>query len=83
MANADFPAREELGESADTAAEKSGWERKLPEELDGFIAIGDGRRPGVKEVTICAVVATVSVRQEKARFGWNGFDVAMDTDSSW
>src|SRR5438046_7860962 len=42
------------------------------------IAMGDGRRPGVKEVTICTVVATVSV-SKKGEVRVERFDVAMDT----
>jgi isoquinoline 1-oxidoreductase beta subunit len=42
------------------------------------IAIGDGRRPGFKEVTICTVVATVSV-SGKGEVRVERFDVAMDT----
>ena len=44
------------------------------------IAIGDGRRTGVKEVTICTVVATVSV-SKKGEVRVERFDVAMDTGS--
>jgi isoquinoline 1-oxidoreductase beta subunit len=44
------------------------------------IAIGDGRRPGVKEITICAVASTVSV-SKKGEVRVERLDVAMDTGS--
>src|SRR6266403_1476763 len=76
--NADFPRAKSWVKVLDTAAEKSGWGKKLPEGTGMGIAIGDGRRPGVKEVTICAVVATVSV-SKKGEVRVERFDVAMDT----
>src|SRR5258708_37497611 len=62
--NADFPRAKGWVKVLDAAAEKSGWGKKLPEGTGMGIAIGDGRRPGVKEVTICTVVSTVSVSKE-------------------
>ena len=76
--NSDFPRAKSWVKVLDTAAEKSGWGKKLPEGTGMGIAIGDGRRPGVKEVTICTVVATVSV-SKKGEVRVERFDVAMDT----
>jgi isoquinoline 1-oxidoreductase beta subunit len=76
--NPDFPRSKAWVKVLDTAAEKSGWGRKLPAGTGMGIAIGDGRRPGFKEVTICTVVATVSV-SGKGEVRVERFDVAMDT----
>src|SRR5713226_4197444 len=76
--NPDFPRAKAWVKVLDTAAEKSGWGKKLPDGSGMGIAIGDGRRPGVKEVTICTVVATVSV-SKKGEVRVERFDVAMDT----
>jgi isoquinoline 1-oxidoreductase subunit beta len=76
--NSDFPRAKGWLKVLDTAAEKSGWGKKLPDGTGMGIAIGDGRRPGVKEVTICTVVSTVSV-SKKGEVRVERFDVAMDT----
>ena len=61
-----------------TAAEKSKWGGKPPAGTARGIAIGDSRRITRDEITICAIVATVSVsKQGKVRA--ERFDVAMDT----
>jgi len=76
--NPDFPRAKAWVKVLDTAAEKSGWGKKLRDGTGMGIAIGDGRRPGVKEVTICTVVATVSV-SKKGEVRVERFDVALDT----
>jgi isoquinoline 1-oxidoreductase beta subunit len=76
--NPDFPRAKSWVKVLDTAAQKSGWGKKLPDGTGMGIAIGDGRRPGVDEVTICTVVATVGV-SKKGEVRVERFDVAMDT----
>ncbi len=76
--NTDFPRAKAWVKVLDTAAEKSGWGKKLPAGTAMGIAIGDGRRPGVKEITICTVVSTVSVGK-KGDVRVERLDVAMDT----
>lgn len=76
--NPDFPHAKAWVKVMDTVAEKSGWGRKLPEGTGMGIAIGDARRPGVKEITICTVVSTVSV-SKKGEVRVERFDVGMDT----
>src|SRR5207244_1275254 len=78
--NTDFPRAKAWLKVLDTAAEKSGWGKNLPKGTAMGIAIGDGRRPGVKEITICAVASIVSVSR-KGDIRVERFDVAMDTGS--
>jgi isoquinoline 1-oxidoreductase subunit beta len=59
-------------------AEQSGWGQKLPAGTGRGIAIGDSRRLSRTEITICAVVATVTVSQ-KGEVRVQRVDVATDT----
>ena len=78
--NPDFPQAKAWLKVLSTAAEKSKWGAKLPAGTARGIAIGDSRRITRNEITICAIVATVSVsKQGKVRA--ERFDVAMDTGS--
>jgi isoquinoline 1-oxidoreductase beta subunit len=76
----EFPQAEGWLKVLSTAAEKSKWGSKLPAGTARGIAIGDSRRVTWNDITICAVVATVSVsNQGKVRA--ERFDVAVDTGS--
>jgi isoquinoline 1-oxidoreductase beta subunit len=76
----DFPQAEGWLKVLSTAAEKSKWGTKLPAGTARGIAIGDSRRVTWNDITICAVVATVSVtKQGKVRA--ERFDVVVDTGS--
>jgi len=76
--NSDFPQAKSWVKVLSAAAEKSKWGEKLPAGTARGIAIGDSRRPTRKQITICAVVATVSV-SKKGKVRAERFDVAMDT----
>jgi isoquinoline 1-oxidoreductase beta subunit len=74
----DFPQAEGWLKVLSTAAEKSKWGTRLPAGTARGIAIGDSRRVTWNDITICCVVATVSVsKQGKVRA--ERVDVAMDT----
>jgi len=76
----EFPQAEGWLKVLSTAAEKSKWGSRLPAGTARGIAIGDSRRLTWNDITICAVVATVSVtKQGKVRA--ERFDVAVDTGS--
>jgi isoquinoline 1-oxidoreductase beta subunit len=76
--NPDFPTAKAWLKVLGTVTEKSKWGAKLPRGTARGIAIGDSRRISRSEITICAMVATVSVsKQGKVRA--ERFDVAMDT----
>src|SRR6185369_6532320 len=77
-ANAAFRARKSWIKILDTAAEKSGWGKKLPAGTGMGIAIGDNRRPSRSEITISSVVARVSVTKS-GNVKVERVDVAMDT----
>jgi isoquinoline 1-oxidoreductase beta subunit len=77
-ANAEFPFAKGWIDVLRAAAEQSGWGRKLPAGTGMGIAIGDSRRLSRTEITIIAVVATVSV-SKKGEVRAERFDVAMDT----
>ena len=76
--NPDFPQAKAWLKVLSTAAEKSKWGGKLPSGTARGIAIGDSRRLTRDEITICAMVATVSVSKQ-GRVRAERFDVAMDT----
>ena len=78
--NPDFAQKQGWLKVLSTAAEKSKWGTKLAAGTARGIAIGDSRRVSWNDITICAVVATVSVtKQGKVRA--ERFDVALDTGS--
>jgi len=77
-ANTAFHARKSWIKILDTAAEKSGWGKKLPSGTGMGIAIGDNRRPSRSEITISSVVARVSVTKS-GTVKVERVDVAMDT----
>jgi isoquinoline 1-oxidoreductase subunit beta len=77
-ANAEFPFAKAWIQVLGAAAEQSGWGQKLPAGTGMGIAIGDSRRLSRTEITICAVVATVSVSQ-KGEVRVERLDVAMDS----
>ncbi|MBI4443391.1 MAG: xanthine dehydrogenase family protein molybdopterin-binding subunit [Acidobacteria bacterium] len=76
--NSEFPQAKGWVKVLSAAAEKSKWGEKLPAGTARGIAIGDSRRPTRNEITICAVVATVSV-SKKGEVRAERFDVVMDT----
>jgi isoquinoline 1-oxidoreductase subunit beta len=76
--NTDFPAATGWIKVLDEVAEKSKWGEKLPSGTARGIAIGDSRRVTRDEITICAVVATISVSKQGIVRG-ERFDVAIDT----
>ena len=77
-ANAEFPFAKGWIQVLDEVAEKSGWGEKLPAGTGRGIAIGDSRRLSRTEITICSVVATVSV-SKKGEVRVERFDLVMDT----
>jgi len=77
-ANVEFPFAKGWIDVLGTVTEKSAWGQKLPAGTGMGIAIGDSRRLSRTEITICAVVATVSV-SKKGEVRAERFDVAMDT----
>ncbi|PYU26623.1 MAG: aldehyde dehydrogenase [Acidobacteria bacterium] len=77
-ANVEFPFAKGWIDVLGAVREKSAWGQKLPVGTGMGIAIGDSRRLSRTEITICAVVATVSVTQ-KGEVRVERFDVAMDT----
>ena len=77
-ANREFPVAKGWITVLDAVAENSGWGRKLPAGTGMGIAMGDSRRITRTEITICAVVATVSV-SKKGEVRVERFDVAIDT----
>jgi isoquinoline 1-oxidoreductase subunit beta len=77
-ANTAFRARKSWIKVLDTAAEKSGWGKKLQPGTGMGIAIGDNRRPSRSEITISSVVARVSV-SKSGQVRVERVDVAMDT----
>jgi isoquinoline 1-oxidoreductase beta subunit len=77
-ANPEFTFAKGWIQLMDAAAEQSGWGQKLPAGSGRGIAIGDSRRLSRTEITICAVVATVSVSQ-KGEVRAERMDVAIDT----
>ncbi len=76
--NPDFPVAQGWIKVLDEVAEKSKWGEKLPPGTARGIAIGDSRRVTRDEITICAVVATVSVNKQGIVRA-ERFDVALDT----
>jgi isoquinoline 1-oxidoreductase beta subunit len=77
-ANKEFPYAKGWITVLGAVAENSGWGRKLPVGTGMGIAIGDSRRITRTEITICAVVATVSVsKQGEVRV--ERFDLALDS----
>ncbi len=76
--NADFAAAKGWIKVLDEAAETSKWGEKLPAGTARGIAIGDSRRVTRDEITICAIVATVSVSKQ-GLVRAERFDVALDT----
>jgi isoquinoline 1-oxidoreductase beta subunit len=77
-ANPEFPFAKSWIQVLGAVAEKSGWGRRLPPGTGMGIAIGDSRRVTRTEITICAVVATVSV-SKKGEVRVERFDVAIDS----
>jgi isoquinoline 1-oxidoreductase beta subunit len=77
-ANAAFRARKGWLKVLDTAAEKSGWGKKLAPGTGMGIAIGDNRRPSRSEITINCSVARVSV-SKSGNVRVERVDVTMDT----
>jgi isoquinoline 1-oxidoreductase beta subunit len=77
-ANTAFRARKGWLKVLDTAAEKSGWGKKLPPGTGMGIAIGDNRRPSRSEITINCSVARVSV-SKSGKVKVERVDVTMDT----
>ncbi|MBI2819568.1 MAG: xanthine dehydrogenase family protein molybdopterin-binding subunit [Acidobacteria bacterium] len=77
-ANTDFPDTKGWLKVLDTVVEKSGWGKKLPAGTGMGIAIGDSRRLSRRKITICAVVATISV-SKRGEVRAERFDVAIDT----
>jgi isoquinoline 1-oxidoreductase beta subunit len=76
--NPEFPRAKAWIQVLSAVAEKSGWGKPLPAGTGMGIAIGDSRRLSRTEITICAMVATVSVsKQGEVRV--ERFDVAIDT----
>ena len=76
--NPEFPRAKAWIQVLSAAAEKSGWGKPLPAGTGRGVAIGDSRRLSRTEITICAMVATVSV-SKKGEVRVERFDVAMDT----
>ena len=77
-ANPEFPFAKAWIQVMGAAAEQSGWAQKLPAGTARGIAIGDSRRLSRSEITICAIVATISV-SKKGEVRAERFDVALDT----
>jgi isoquinoline 1-oxidoreductase subunit beta len=78
QANAEFAFAKNWIQVLDAAAQQSGWGQKLPPGTGRGIAIGDSRRLSRTEITICAMVATVSVSQT-GEVRAERMDVAIDT----
>src|SRR5437879_7523469 len=78
VANAEFAFAKSWIQVLDAAAQQSGWGQKLPAGTGRGIAIGDSRRLSRTEITICSVVATVSV-SKKGEVRVERFDLVMDT----
>lgn len=76
--NPEFPSAKSWIQVLGAVADKSGWGRRLPAGTGMGIAIGDSRRVTRTEITICAVVATVSV-SKKGEVRAERFDVAIDS----
>ena len=76
--NPEFPRAKAWIQVLSAVAEKSGWGKPLPSGSGRGVAIGDSRRLSRTEITICAMVATVSV-SKKGEVRVERFDVAMDT----
>ena len=76
--NPEFPRAKAWIQVLSAVAEKSGWGKPLPAGSGRGVAIGDSRRLSRTEITICAMVATVSV-SKKGEVRVERFDVAMDT----
>ena len=76
--NPEFPRAKAWIQVLSAVAEKSGWGKPLPAGTGRGVAIGDSRRLSRTEITICAMVATVSV-SKKGEVRVERFDVAMDT----
>jgi isoquinoline 1-oxidoreductase beta subunit len=76
--NPEFPRAKAWIQVLSAAAEKSGWGKPLPAGTGRGVAIGDSRRLSRTEITICAMVATVSV-SKKGEVRVERFDVAIDT----
>lgn len=76
--NPEFPSAKSWIQVLGAVADKSGWGRRLPAGTGMGIAIGDSRRVTRTEITICAVVATVSI-SKKGEVRAERFDVAIDS----
>ena len=76
--NPEFPRAKAWIQVLSAVAEKSGWDKPLPAGSGRGVAIGDSRRLSRTEITICAMVATVSV-SKKGEVRVERFDVAIDT----
>ena len=76
--NPEFPRAKAWIQVLSAVTEKSGWGKPLPAGTGRGVAIGDSRRLSRTEITICAMVATVSV-SKKGEVRVERFDVAMDT----
>ena len=76
--NPEFPRAKAWIQVLSAVAEKSGWGKPLPAGSGRGVAIGDSRRLSRTEITICAMVATVSV-SKKGEVRVERFDVAIDT----
>ena len=76
--NPEFPRAKAWIQVLSAVAEKSGWGKPLPAGTGRGVAIGDSRRLSRTEITICAMVATVSV-SKKGEVRVERFDVAIDT----
>ena len=76
--NPEFPRAKAWIQVLSAVAEKSSWGKPLPAGTGRGVAIGDSRRLSRTEITICAMVATVSV-SKKGEVRVERFDVAIDT----
>jgi isoquinoline 1-oxidoreductase subunit beta len=76
--NPEFPRAKAWIQVLSAVAEKSGWGKPLPAGIGRGVAIGDSRRLSRTEITICAMVATVSV-SKKGEVRVERLDVAIDT----